>query len=410
MSELRVGAIAYDYYPFDTRVRRMAEAARDAGFETHVICLKDHGEPAHEVYDGVITHRMPMSRGFGRPLPFTILCWMWFLVLSGFTVTHQHLRRPYQVIVIHNMPDFLVFAALIPRLLGAKVLLDVQDVSPELMVAKSRGHFRGLLFNLAAMQERISTMFANHIVTVGWPFEDLLKTRGVPKSKISLVLQSPDPRLFPAAHRCPPPSWTPGYTGPFVIMYYGTIAERNGLDIALHALALALPRAPRLRLDIMGRGEYLPEIKSLTETLGLADHVQFSEPCPSHHIVDFVVHGDAGIIPYRIDGFAELVLPTKAYEMAWMQRPIIASDTVGIRSMFRSGGVLLCEPDSPESFADAIIELYEHPELQRTLVQRADVDYMPYRWEQVRLEYQGLLASLCRPAVRHVAAAGHRSR
>ena len=171
MTHVRVAAITYDYYPFDIRVRRMAEAAADAGYQMRVICLRDTGETPHENCDGVITDRLPFSRGFGRPLPLTIVSWLWFTLLAGAVVTWQHIRQPYDVIIAHNMPDFLVFAALIPRILGAKVVLDVQDVSPELMSAKSRGRLKRVLFGLAAIQERISTAFATHVITVGWPFE-----------------------------------------------------------------------------------------------------------------------------------------------------------------------------------------------------------------------------------------------
>lgn len=404
MTTLRVAAITYDYYPFDIRVRRMAEAAVDAGYEMRVICLRDTGESAHEVCQGVITDRLPFSRGFGRALPLTILSWIWFMVLSGIVVTWQHLRHPYDVILAHNMPDFLVFAAIIPRLLGAKVVLDVQDVSPELMAAKSSGRLKSILYHLAALQERISAVFSDYVITVGWPFEERLKSRGVPTRKLALVLNSADPKLFPASRRCPPPSSAPGYDGPFIVMYYGTIAQRNGLDTAVRALALALPRAPRLRLDIMGRGEFLPEVERLAQELGVADHVRITVPCPSEHIVDFVLDGDVGIIPYRLDGFAELVLPTKAYEQAWMQRPIVASNTVAIRSMFRPGSALLCDPESPESFADALVSLYEQPELRRTLVEQAFEDYTPYRWEQVRAEYQEFLASISRKSPQQVPA------
>lgn len=404
MTTLRVAAITYDYYPFDIRVRRMAEAAADAGYEMRIICLRNQGEAPHEVCSGVITDRLPFGRGFGRALPLTILSWLWFMVLAGTVVTWQHLRHPYDVIIAHNMPDFLVFAAVIPRILGAKVVLDVQDVSPELMSAKSSGRMKAMLYRLAAIQERVSTAFSNYVITVGWPFEERLKARGVPARKLALVLNSADPRLFPAARRCPPPSWPVDHDGPFIVMYYGTIAERNGLDTAVRALALALPHAPHLQLDIMGRGEYLPEVQRLAKELGIADRVRFSDPCPSENIVDFVLHGDAGIIPYRRDGFAELVLPTKAYEQAWMQRPMVASNTVAIRSMFREGSILLCDPESPQSFADALVHLYEHPELQRTMVERAFEDYTPYRWEQVRAEYQEFLATISRKSAQQVPA------
>ena len=126
----------------------MAEAVADAGFEMRVICLRDKGELPHETCNGVITDRLPFSRGFGRPLPLTVLGWIWFVLLAGVLVTWQHLRHPYDVIIAHNMPDFLVFAAIIPRILGAKVVLDVQDVSPELMAAKASGRMKGSSFAL----------------------------------------------------------------------------------------------------------------------------------------------------------------------------------------------------------------------------------------------------------------------
>ena len=105
------------------------------------------------------------------------------------------------------------------------------------------------------------------------------------------------------------------------------------------------------------------------------------DPCPSDELVNFVLHGDIGIIPYRSDGFMDLVLPTKAYEFAWMHRPIIASDTPAIRSMFRSKSVILCQPEQVDSFATAIIDLYQHPEKRQMMIEEAAKDYTPYRWE-----------------------------
>jgi glycosyltransferase involved in cell wall biosynthesis len=112
--------------------------------------------------------------------------------------------------------------------------------------------------------------------------------------------------------------------------------------------------------------------------------------------VNFVIHGDVGIIPYRRNDFMELVLPTKAYEFAWMQRPMIASDTRAIRSMFRPESIILCDSTSPESFAEAIITLYQDPEKRACMTSNAAQDYEPYRWESMAARYQQLLASLSR--------------
>ncbi|MBO0780429.1 MAG: glycosyltransferase family 4 protein [Ktedonobacteraceae bacterium] len=394
MSDIRVCTITFDWYPFDPLVRRIAEAAIDGGYEMDVICLRQRGEKSHEVCNGVQVYRVPMDRGFGKSLFSTLLSWCWFIVLASVKVTLLHLRRRYAVIHVHNMPDFLVFAALVPRLSGAKVVLHIQDVSPELLTAKSGGKRNALVYRLAIWQERLSTAFAQHVITVGTPFERLLLQRGVPPQKMTIILNSADPRIFPAARRAAAPPIASNPDRPFILMYHGTVAERNGLDTAVRALALVQHEIPQVRLDIQGRGEYLEVVKQLAEELGAGERVVFTPPCPSERIVDFVVHGDVGIIPYRSDGFMELVLPTKAYEFAWMQRPIIASDTPAIRSMFRSESMELCDPTQPESWAAAIIDLYRHPQKRVRMVASAAEDYQSYQWEVMAHRYQQLIALL----------------
>ncbi len=396
MSAIRVGTIAFDWYPFDPRLRRLAEAAVDGGYAMDVICLRQVGEKPYEVCNGVHVYRMPMNRTFGRGMPVMIMSWCRFLVLAAVTITRLHLKHRYNVVHVHNMPDFLVFAALFVKLLGAKIILDVQDVSPELMAAKSKGRMRKLVVPLAIWQERISAAFVHHVVTVGWPFEEALLRRGIPQAKITNILNSSDPKVFPIADRhLSPADATPGEQ-PFILMYHGTLAWRNGIDLAVNALALVRQAGPDVRLDIMGRGEEKPRLKQLATDLGIGDHVVFIDPCTSDKVVDFVVHGDVGIIPYRYDGFMELVLPTKAYEFAWMERPMIASDTPAIRSMFRPESLVRCDPAQVESFAEAIIDLYQHPEKRACMVQNASEDYQPFRWEMMAERYRQLLASLSR--------------
>lgn len=394
MASSCIAVITYDWYPHEIRALRSAEATVSAGYDVDVICLQQPGMKSYEVYNGVRIYRLPASRSSGGSLLMTLLYWGWFLLLAGVTVAWLHLRRRYNVVHVHNMPDFLVFSAFFPKLLGAKIILDVQDVSPELMAAKAKGPLRRVVIRLASWQEQISTAFAHHIITTGPFFEELLIQRGVAQKKITSILNSTDPKFFPQARRYPLPPEPSGKEHPFIIMYHGTVAERNGLDTAVRALALARQVVPYVRLDIQGIGENLPLLKQLAAELGLSDCVVFSGPCPPEKIVDFVVHGHVGIIPYRRDGFAELVLPTKAYEFAWMRRAMIASDTPAIRSMFRPESIILCDPSSPESFAEAIIDLYRHPEKRASMIDNAYEDYLPYRWELMVERYQRLLKSL----------------
>ncbi len=62
--------------------------------------------------------------------------------------------------------------------------------------------------------------------------------------------------------------------------------------------------------------------------------------------------------------------------------------------MFRPESLILCDPTSTESFAAAIVDLYQHPEKRAALVANAAIDYLPYRWETMAERYQQLLVSL----------------
>ncbi|WP_165423883.1 glycosyltransferase family 4 protein [Ktedonosporobacter rubrisoli] len=398
MSPCRLCVITFDWYPSEPRVHRLSETAVTAGHQVDVICLLQPGEPSFETRNGVNIYRLPASRHYAGSVPELLLSWLRFLLLATIKATSLHHKHRYELVHVHNIPDFLVFSALFPRFSGAKVILDVQDVTPELMTIKATGYRRALLRRLAIWQERLSTAFADHVVTVGWPFEELLLQRGVPSKKITIILNSAYPPLFPAAQRPPlPGSDVAEEEQTFILMYHGTVVERYGLDTALRAVALALPSIPRLHFKIRGAAnpQYSVFLQKLVSELGISEHITFIEPTPYlDTIVDFIVHGDVGIIPYRNDTFADLVLPTKAYEFAWMQRPMIASNTRAMRSMFRAESVAFCDPSKPESFAEAIIDLYRHPEKRASMIMHASQDYEPYRWERMAERYEQLLMQL----------------
>ena len=402
MDALRVCAITCDRYPEDPLVRRTAEAAVSESCEYHVLCSLGEDQPEEEVFHGVHIHRIWVRGKNGRPIGritamgqgAMLFYWMIFAMKAFCWLTRLHMKHKFDVIHVHNLPDFLVFAALFPKALGARVILHIQDVMPELVSVKAKGKFRRLLVALTTVQERICTAFADHVVTVGWPFERPLLERGVPPQKLSSILNSADPKIFSPSKRTEPFLGQPTEERPLILRYHGTCASRNGLDIAIRAFAKAREVAPNLLFHIRGQGEAIPQLKQLASELGVADHMVFTGYGPLEEVADFVVHGDIGIVCYPSDGFMDLVLPTKIYEYSWMRRPIIAASTTAIRSMFRPDSLRLCKTSDVDSFAEAIIELYRDPEKRAQLVGEAWNDYHRFRWEVMAERYRSLLRLL----------------
>jgi glycosyltransferase involved in cell wall biosynthesis len=90
----------------------------------------------------------------------------------------------------------------------------------------------------------------------------------------------------------------------------------------------------------------------------------------------------------------DLVLPTKAYELALMRRPIIACDTPAIRWMFRPESIALCEPSNVDQYAERIVELYHSPSKRAEMVKNAEEDNRKFCWEIMAARYQRLLLQL----------------
>jgi hypothetical protein len=112
----RAAVVLYSYYPSDARPRREAEALVKAGMEVELICLREHpSEPKHENVNGVMVKRVPIRRRRDSKLTY-VMQYGSFIMLSMVTLGWRALRKRYDLVHVHNMPDVLVFSGLVPKL------------------------------------------------------------------------------------------------------------------------------------------------------------------------------------------------------------------------------------------------------------------------------------------------------
>ena len=166
--------LAYSHYETDARVRRYAEALTERGDHVDVVALKRSPDEAVERrVGGVNVYNLQARVGKGERSPLAFLFpVLRFLSASMFWITKRHSRRPYDLLHVHNMPDFLVFAAWYPKLTGAKVILDIHDIVPEFYGNKFTGWSRGPTVLLLKRLERVcATMTptgSSFPITSGW--------------------------------------------------------------------------------------------------------------------------------------------------------------------------------------------------------------------------------------------------
>jgi len=385
--------VVHAYYPLgEVRVEREARALLQAGYEVDVICLQDKGDPPTDFIDGIQIYRLPVKRHRGKGIRVQMLEYISFFVLAFIKLTGLHFRKRYSSVQVHNLPDFLVFTALVPRLTGAAVLLDLHDLMPEFFAANNDSGMDALPVRLLKFQEKMACAFASHVITVTELWKETLARRSAPASKISVVMNVADPGIF---DRTVLPDRSNSSNGHFNIIYHGTITYRYGPDILLRAIDLLRNDIPSIHATIHGRGEFLEELKQLAQTLDLGSHVSFSDQyVPTSELSKMILGSDVGVVPYRRNVFTDGILPTKLMECVALGVPVIASRTPVIQVYFDDSMVQYFSPGEVEELANEILELYKDRARLGQIAENAERFNQKYNWASIASDYVALVNRL----------------
>ncbi len=383
--------VVHAYYPLgETRVQREAEALRDRGYQVDILCLRLPGEPATETDQGLHIYRLPVRRHKNRGAIVQLWEYLVFLTLAFFKLTALHLRRRYDVVQVHNPPDFLIFAALIPKLSGAALILDIHDLMPEFFLLRFGVDRRSLIARLVFWQERAACRLADHVITVTEHWRQALIERGVPPDRCSVLMNLADPRIF---HR-PAAAGRPHAPDRFHLIYHGTIPQNYGLDLALQAIAQLRAEIPGLHMTIIGGGGYLPALRRLRRELHLEEVVRFVDFIPAPELPAYIMEADLAVVPYRDDPFTGDLLPTKLMEYALLGVPAVAARTRGIAAYFDETMVCFFRPGAVDELADCIRALYHDRDRLAALAEGIQTFNRRYNWAEQSAAYAQLVARL----------------
>jgi glycosyltransferase involved in cell wall biosynthesis len=390
----RVAMVLFSFYPEDPRPRRAAEALVNCGMKVDLICLREHStEAGSEVYNGVNIRRLPLTRRRGGVLGY-LYQYTAFLFLSSAFITFRSLAERYDLVYVHNMPDFLVFSGLIPRLFGAKVVLDLHDPMPELMRTIFEIPEESVGVRVLKRVEKGSIGFADAVVTVNRACAKLFAARSCAPEKVTVVMNSPDERIFRVR--------VPG-TGarkttsqkPYVIMYHGSLVERNGLDLAVEALARVRSSIPEVQLRIYGSSNsFLERVMASVRDRGLEDAVRYLGPKMSEQIAEAIEECDLGIIPNQRNIFTELNTPTRIFEYLALGKPVITPRAPGICDYFDDESLIYFELGDAEGLARKIDWAFHHPEEVIAVTKRGQEVHRAHTWTEERLALTTLVAEL----------------
>lgn len=386
----RVCMIAHSIYETDNRVIRYANALAERGDEVDVLALKREKSLADvEMIGKVRVHRLQLrSRKdqHGRGAYLWPLLRFWFL--STAWLTSKHFWKRYDVIHVHNVPDFLVFAAWLPRLTGAKIILDIHDMVPEFYESKFRLKPQSPGVKMLEKVERAAAAFSDHVIISNHLWHKVFVTRSAHEGKCSVYINRVDSKLFYPRDRV-------RNDGKPVIMFPGGLQWHQGLDIAIKAFARITGKLPQAEFHIYGDGNMKPALLALTKELKLTEKVRFFEPLPAMQIAQVMADADLGVVPKRADSFGNEAYSTKIMEFMSVGVPVVVSSTKIDRFYFSDSVVKFFESGNEAALAEAMVEMLTNEELRRGMVARASQYAVQNSWEVRKADYLQLVDSLC---------------
>ncbi len=387
----RICMVSHSVYESDNRVTRYAEALAQRGDHVDVFALRRSRElPELEIIHGV--HLFRVKDRFGKT-ERSRLAYLWpllrFLRVATSRVTRSHRRNRYDLIHVHNVPDFMVFSAWYPKITGTPVILDIHDIVPEFYSSKFGDAPKGLLSRLLLVMERISAAVADHIIIANHLWRDKYGARTRSSERCSTFINNVDSNIFTPRPRRPD-------DGKQIILFPGGLQSHQGVDVALRAFQLVRREFPSAEFHIYGDGNAKKSLVALGEELGLNGSVKFRSPVDVREIARIMARADIGVVPKRADSFGNEAYSTKIMEFMAVGVPVVVSNTRVDRHYFDDSVVRFFPSGDAQALASTIIELLRDREGRRQLADRA-LQYAEQNcWGNRKHEYLNLVDSLCR--------------
>ncbi|MFH0810078.1 MAG: glycosyltransferase family 4 protein [Pseudomonadota bacterium] len=378
--------IYYTYFAYSALLTREATALRERGYEVDIICIRQPGDRPFEVVGGMNVFKIQQRRGNeGRAVSYLVkmLC---FFGLCFSLVSYLHLRKGYDVVHVTSPPDFLVFAALLPRLTGARVILDIHDIVPELYMRKFQVGPNNIFIRALRRVERLACRFSHHVIIVTELWRRLLVSRGIPREKVTVIMNVPDPVVFdPRRHEVEKDGRY------FTLVYHGTFGELFGVETLLRAMPKVLEQLPHARLFMWGNGPLRGRLDQIVRDLKLQERVKIACSMPFQDLPPRLAAADLGVVPTRGGVFAGKALSMKSLDYIAMRVPFVITRTPASSHYYDESMVEFFEPDDADGLAEAVVRLATDPRRRSEMVENCQRFYDHHNWWTYRHRYYEIL-------------------
>ncbi len=177
-----------------------------------------------------------------------------------------------------------------------------------------------------------------------------------------------------------------------ILIYQGSIQEFRGIEESIEAATLL----QNCVLVVVGYGYHRPALEEMVRTWGLTDKVKFFGPIPNDELLFYTASADVGMCVIRGNSLSyRWSLPNKLFEYMMAGIPVVASDYEEMGRVVKETGVgTVCNPDDPESIAEAVRAIVDDPEANARFRAATRAAICTYNWGEEQKVLLGLYERL----------------
>jgi glycosyltransferase involved in cell wall biosynthesis len=373
----RVLYTAFDIVPSpkgaSTHILHNIRGLVNSQYEVQLLTPNDGILPVEDTVEGARVTRIPqdLSQNFlERAIHF-----------GKAVIAHLTLHPDYDAVHFRNIWDGLAVAQNKKRF-GYKTLFEVNGLPSIELKYHYPGIDPGLLSKIK--EQEIATLhLSDVIVCPSHVTQDYIVSLGVDRKRVTVIPNGVSPSDFS-------PSPLPSREGRVpVLLYIGTLADWQGLDIVIKALPKILEqRLVQLRVVGRGRARQRKLLARQIRKLGLEENVIIQPAVPHHEVPALIAEADICLAPLGLNdrNVTQGACPIKVLEYMASSRPLIASNIPIVRELVREDtDALLFSPNEPEDLAGQVLVLLKDYELSKRLADSATERALTkFTWHQAQ--------------------------
>ena len=302
-----------------------------------------------ETYEEISLVRVALYPDHSLSRPKRILNYVSFAFTSS--LFGPFLVQKPDVIFVYNL--YSVFSAwLLSVFRRSRLVLNVQDMWPETLVATGMIHNRLLLSVIGWLAEMVYRL-ADAIVVISEGFRDNLISKGVPASKIHVIPNWVDSEHYKPVEPDPYLAESLGLAGRFNVMYAGQIGRAQGLDTLLRAAEL-LKDDPLIQFVLVGDGVERASLQAATAERNL-NNIRFLGRYPEQDMPGILSLSDVLLVHLHDTPLFRITIPHKIVAYMAVGKPILAAVCGDAANLISNAGAgITCAPDNPAAMADGV--------------------------------------------------------